>query len=121
MLPQTAANAAGRDIQLEVRGTGGTARIALPSGLALENSLGASVSAVGGLAQPRVQGGEVAAVHRAVPVHVAQGAGGVPGARTAGALSLILALSLLAGGLPAAYAADAGTPTGSIAAMTCWL
>ena len=44
-LPQTAANAAGRDIQLEVRGTGGTARIALPSGLALENSLGASVSA----------------------------------------------------------------------------
>ncbi len=44
-LPQTAANAAGRDIQLEVRGTGGTARIALPGGLALENSLGASVSA----------------------------------------------------------------------------
>ena len=33
---------------------------------------------------------------------------------TAGALSLILALSLLAGGLPAAYAADAGTPSGSI-------
>ena len=28
-------------------------------------------------------------------------------------MSLILALSLLAGGLPAAYAADAGTPTGS--------
>ena len=36
---------------------------------------------LGGLAQPRVQGGEVAAVHRAVPVHVAQGEGGVPGAR----------------------------------------
>ena len=45
-LPQTAANAAGRNIQLEVRGSGGAARISLPSGAALENSLGASVSAV---------------------------------------------------------------------------
>lgn len=44
-LPQTAASAAGRDIQLEVRGSGGTARISLPGGTPLENSLGAGLSA----------------------------------------------------------------------------